>query len=79
MFEPTPEKPPHMAGKWITIIGVAFAGGAVGLAGWLMGEEALQSNTVLFGSAAIGMLIGVFVGWKVVMPRRPPSSGASPN
>ncbi len=73
MFEPLPEKPSHFAGHWIKFI--ALGGGIAGVAtaGWLFGEEGLQSNAILFGSFAVGALLGLVVGWRVVMPSGPPS------
>jgi hypothetical protein len=70
MFEPLPEKPPHMAGKWIMLVGIL--GGGVGLAvgGLLFGEEAFQSDLVMFGSGGVGILVGVLAGWKLIMPSR---------
>jgi hypothetical protein len=73
MFEPLPEKPPHMASYWIMFI--AGAGGFVGLyTGFkVFGEEGFQSNTVMFGSFAVGALAGLVAGWKLVIPSRPRS------
>jgi hypothetical protein len=77
VFEPLPEKPPHMAGHWIVLI--ACGGGVIGLVvgAFVFGEKAFQSNAVLFGSFGIGVLLGLVVAWKWVMPRRPPSTGPS--
>jgi hypothetical protein len=74
MFEPLPEKPPHMAGKWIMLIGAVGCGIGVGLATFLLGEEAMQSDLALFGSGGVGILVGVVVGWRLIMP----STTASP-
>jgi hypothetical protein len=68
MFEPLPEKPPHMAGKWIMLIGCLGGGVGVAIGAFFFGEEAFQSNVVLFGCAGVGILAGVAVGWKLIMP-----------
>lgn len=68
MFEPLPEKPPHMAGKWIMLIGALGGGVGVAIAAFLLGEEAMQSNMVLFGCGGAGILVGVVAGWKLMMP-----------
>ena len=70
MFEPAPERPPHMAGHWIVFI--AVAGGIIGVVvgGWLFGEEGFQNNTVMFGTFGAGALLGLVAGWKIVIPRR---------
>jgi hypothetical protein len=57
-----------MAGKWLVLIGGLGAGVGVGIAAWLFGEEAMQSNFVLFSSAGVGILVGVAAGWKLIMP-----------
>jgi len=74
MFEPLPEKPPHMAGKWLMLFGVLGAAIGVGVVGLVFGSEAMQSNVVLFGSGGAGILLGVIAGWKLIMPAssRPP-------
>ena len=74
MFEPVPEKLPHMAGHWIVLI--ACAGGVIGLVvgGWLFGEERFESNAFMFGSFAVGAVLGLAAGWKLIVPRRQPSS-----
>ena len=74
MFEPLPEKPPHMAGKWIILIGALGGGVGVAIAAFLFGEEAMQSNLVLFGSGGGGILVGMLAGWKLIMPSRPRST-----
>ncbi len=71
MLEPLPEKPPHMAGKWIMLIGALGGGVGVAIAAFLLGEEAMQSNLVLFGSGGAGILVGVLAGWKLIMPSSP--------
>jgi hypothetical protein len=71
MLDPLPEKPPHMAGRWIILIGALGAGAGVAIAAFLLGEEAMQSNVVLFGSGGVGMLLGVMAGWKLIMPSSP--------
>jgi hypothetical protein len=68
VFEQLPEKPPHMAGKWLVLIGCLGAGVGLAAGAFLFGEEAMQSNLVLFGSAGVGILAGVAVGWKLIMP-----------
>ncbi len=74
MFEPLPEKPPHMAGHWIVLI--ACGGGVVGamVALWLFGEERFQSNTIMFGSFGLGALVGLVAAWRLIVPRAPRSS-----
>jgi hypothetical protein len=73
MFEPPPEKPSHFALYWIALI--ALAGGIVGVLGglFLFGEERFQTNAIMFGSFFLGAIVAAAVGWKLVMPSRPPS------
>jgi hypothetical protein len=75
MFEPLPEKPPHLAGSWVVWIGTAGGVAGVAIGAWLFGAERFQSNAVMFGSFAIGALAGVAVGWRIVMPRGRDHSG----
>lgn len=72
MFENPPEKPSQFAFYWIALI--AMAGGVIGvLAGlFLFGEERFQTNAIMFGSFFLGAGLGAGVGWKLVMPPRPP-------
>ncbi len=72
MFDPLPEKPPHMAGKFLVLVGSAGGICSVALAGWLLGPDRFAtSNAWLLGSFAPGALLGVFIGWKAFMPTPP--------
>jgi H+/Cl- antiporter ClcA len=72
MFEPAPKAAPRFALQWVAL--VAIVGGCVGIAigAWLFGEESFQSSdAVMFGSFAIGALLGLILGWKLIRPYRP--------
>jgi hypothetical protein len=70
MFQQAPEHPPHMASKWIALIAVLGGIAGVAVTAYFLGEEAFQSNVVMFGSFGAGALLGLVAGWKIVMPRR---------
>ena len=70
MFEQLPEHPPHLAGKWITLIAILGGMAGVGIVGYFVGEEGMQSNLAMFGSFGAGALLGLIAAWKIVMPRR---------
>jgi len=73
MFEPPPEKTSHFALYWVALI--ALAGGFVGALGGLLlfGEERFQTNAIMFGSFFLGASVAAAVGFKLVVPSRPPS------
>jgi hypothetical protein len=72
MFDPVPEKPPHMAGRFLVIFGTVGGIASIALVGWLLGPERFAtSNAWLLGSFAPGAALGVFLGWKAIMPRPP--------
>lgn len=75
MFETTPEKPSQFALYWVGLI--TLAGGTVGVVGaaLLFGEEWFQKDAVMFGSFIVGASLGGVIGWKFIMPKRPPSQG----
>jgi len=58
---------------WVAFI--TLGGGTVGVLGGLLlfGEERFQTNAIMFGSFLLGASLAAAVGWKVVMPPRPPS------
>ncbi len=72
MFEPLPEKPPHMAGRFLFLFATVGGLGAVALVGWLFGTERFAtSDAWLICSFVLGVGPGLWVGWKVLMPAPP--------
>jgi hypothetical protein len=72
MFDPLPEKPPHMAAHFLVMFGTAGGIASIALVGWLLGiERFATSNAWLLGSFAPGAVLGVFLGWTAIMPRPP--------
>ena len=73
MFEPLPEKPPYMAGRFLFMFGVAGGLAAVVFVGRLFGTERIAtSNAWLVCSFILGVGPGLWVGWHVLMPAPPP-------
>ena len=73
MFQSPPKKPSHFALYWVALI--AVVGGIAGVLGGLLlfGEERFQTDAIMFGSFFLGAGLGAVVGWKFVVPSRPPS------
>jgi hypothetical protein len=73
MFEPLPEKAPHMAGRFLVMFGLAGGAATWALSEWLFGTgSALTNSDAWFlGSFGLGAIPGVMIGWKLLMPAPP--------
>jgi hypothetical protein len=78
MFDPLPEHPPHMAGKFIMLFAMAGACASMAVA-VAFGVDIGSSDAAFYLTTGIGLGFGTIVGWKVIMPSPPVTPTEDPH